>query len=445
MIAPMIRCISNGGYCMPISATISQAQGEAILARTSRRLLPLLFLSYVVAYLDRINVSFAALTMRSDLHLDAAAFGLGSGIFFIGYFFFEVPSNLILAKVGARKWIARIMISWGIFSMAMAATWNQQSFYVLRFALGVAEAGFFPGIILYLTFWFPSHWRGRIVASFMTATALAGLVGSPLSGTVLLLDKRLGLHGWQWLFILEAIPALLLGGLVWLYLPDSPAQARWLDESEKIWLSCRLEEEHRQSQSHSLQHLSEAFTSGRVWCMAAIYFCLIVGMYGLGMWLPQFIKMRSGAGNFQVSLFTIIPYVAAAVGMVFAGRASDRSRKRKPFVIGSFLIGAIGMVLSMQEGNSLIVALCTLSLAALGIWGAFGPFWALASSFLGSTAAAAGIALINSFGNLGGFLGPALMGYSREFGGYAGGLGAIAVILTMGAAMTALVRTGSKS
>ncbi len=430
---------------MPISNQISQAQGEAILAKASRHLLPLLFLSYVVAYLDRINVSFAALTMRSDLRLDAAAFGLGSGIFFIGYFFFEVPSNLILAKMGARKWISRIMISWGIISMALAATWNQQSFYVLRFVLGVAEAGFFPGIILYLTYWFPSSWRARIVASFMTATALAGLVGSPLSGMVLMLDKWLGLHGWQWLFILEALPALWLGVVVWFHLPDSPAQARWLDKSEKAWLSSRLEEERAQSQSHSLYHLSEAFTSGRVWCMAAIYFSLIVGMYGLGMWLPQIIKMRSGAGNFQVSLYTIIPYAAAATGMVFAGWASDRSGKRKLFVISSFLIGSTGMILSMQEGHSLLVALCTLSLAALGIWGAFGPFWALASSFLGSTAAAAGIALINSFGNLGGFLGPTLMGYSRDLGGYAGGLGAIALILALGAVMTALVRTGKQS
>ncbi len=430
---------------MTTSNQTSQAQGEAILAKASRRLLPLLFLSYVVAYLDRINVSFAALTMRSDLRLDAAAFGLGSGIFFVGYFFFEVPSNLILAKVGARKWIARIMVSWGIFSMAMAATWNQQSFYVLRFVLGVAEAGFFPGIILYLTYWFPSSWRARIVASFMTATALAGLVGSPLSGAVLMLDNWLGLHGWQWLFMLEALPALLLGVVVWFHLPDSPAQARWLDESEKAWLSSRLEEERRQSRSHSLHHLSEAFSSGRVWCMAAIYFCLIVGMYGLGMWLPQIIKTRSGAGNFQVSLYTIIPYIAAAGGMVISGWASDRSGKRKLFVIGSFLIGATGMVLSMMEGHSLFVALCTLSLAALGIWGAFGPFWALASSFLGSTAAAAGIALINSFGNLGGFLGPTLMGYSRELGGYAGGLGAIALILLLGAVMTALVRTGRQS
>jgi MFS transporter, ACS family, tartrate transporter len=421
---------------------ISPAQGAAILAKASRRLLPLLFLSYVVAYLDRINLSFAALTMRNDLHLDAAAFGLGSGIFFIGYFFFEVPSNLILAKVGARKWIARIMIGWGVFSMAMAATWNQQAFYVLRFALGVAEAGFFPGIILYLTYWFPSHWRARIVASFMTATALAGLVGSPISGAILMLDGWLGLHGWQWLFILEALPALFLGVVVWFQLPDSPVQARWLHESEKSWLSSQLEEEHRQSRSHSLHHLSEAFLSGRVWCMAVIYFCLIVGMYGLGMWLPQIIKKRSSAGNFQVSLYTIVPYVAAAVGMVISGWASDRSGKRKLFVISSFLIGAIGMVLSMQEGNSLPMTLCALSLAALGIWGAFGPFWALASSFLGSTAAAAGIALINSFGNLGGFLGPALMGYSMESGGYAGGLGTIALILAVGAIMTSLVRTG---
>jgi ACS family tartrate transporter-like MFS transporter len=430
---------------MTNSPTISAGQGEAILAKASRRLLPLLFISYVVAYLDRINVSFAALTMRSDLQLDAAAFGLGSGIFFVGYFLFEVPSNLILAKVGARKWIARIMVSWGIFSMAMAAAWNQQAFYVLRFVLGVAEAGFFPGIILYLTYWFPSHWRARIVASFMTATALAGLAGSPISGAILMLDNWLGLHGWQWLFILEALPALLLGGVVWFQLPDSPAQARWLNESEKAWLFSRLEEERHQSRAHSLHHLSEVFTSGRVWCMAAIYFSLIVGMYGLGMWLPQIIKLRSGADNFRVSLYTIIPYIAAAGGMVISGWASDRCGKRKLFVISSFLVGTTGMVLSMQEGHSFFIALCSLSLAALGIWGAFGPFWALASSFLGSTAAAAGIALINSIGNLGGFLGPALMGYSRDLGGYAGGLGAIALFLLLGAGMTALVRMGKSS
>jgi MFS transporter, ACS family, tartrate transporter len=424
---------------------VTNAQGEAILGKASRRLLPLLFLSYVIAYLDRINVSFAALTMRSDLGMDAAAFGLGSGIFFIGYFFFEVPSNLILAKVGARKWIARIMVSWGIVSMAMALTWNQQVFYIFRFILGVAEAGFFPGIILYLTFWFPSTWRARIVASFMTATALAGLVGSPISGAILMLDSWMGLHGWQWLFILEAVPAILLGIVIWYFLPDSPAHARWLTDPERNWLASRLEEERRQASPHSLHNLGQAFSSGRVWCMAVIYFCLIIGMYGLGMWLPQIIKMRSGAGNFQVSLYTIIPYVAAAIGMVFAGWASDRSGKRKLFVIVSLLIGATGMLLSMAEGHSLFVALCVLSLAALGVWGAFGPFWAMASSFLGSTAAAAGIALINSCGNLGGFLGPTLMGYSKELGGYAGGLGAIAAFLLLGAVLTALVRTGGKS
>lgn len=404
--------------------------------KAARRLLPFLFLLYIVAYLDRINVSFAALHMNQDIGLSAAAYGLGAGLFFIGYFLFEVPSNLILARVGPRFWIARIMVSWGLVSMAMAWVEGERSFYALRFLLGLAEAGFFPGIILYLTYWFPPAYRARIIALFMTATAVAGLVGSPISGTLLTLHGWLGLKGWQWLFLLEGLPAVALGILVWFTLPDRPQQARWLTPAEKEILGRSLDPGDEPSRRP--RPTLGALLSPAAWRLSLAYLALVIGMYGVGMWLPQMLKGLSHWGDLGIGLLTAVPYLAAAVGMVWMGRHSDRCRERRIHVTLSLLAASAGLAASAAT-DSLVLSLLALSLAAVGIWGALGPFWAMATSFLSGSAAAAGIALINSIGNLGGFLGPYLMGWLKELTlHYTAGLAALAAILAVGAWLASL-------
>ena len=286
-----------------------QTIGRAALARIRRRLLPFTFLLYIVAYLDRINVGFAALEMNRQLGLGDAAYGLGAGLFFIGYFLFEIPSNLILHRVGARAWIARIMISWGMVAIAMAAVRGAASFYLLRFLLGVAEAGFFPGIILYLTYWFPAREQARSIALFMTASALAGVIGGPLSGALLAMDGALGLSGWQWLFVLEGAPSVILGLTVLLYLPNGPGDARWLTAAEKRWLAERLEFERSSGKEGGLVR---TLTNGRVWMLSMLYFAIVTGLYGVTLWLPQIIKGFGALGNFEVGVISAVPFLFAA-------------------------------------------------------------------------------------------------------------------------------------
>lgn len=397
--------------------------------KAAKRLLPFLFLLYIVAYLDRINVSFAALQMNRDIGLSAAAYGLGAGLFFVGYFLFEIPSNLILARLGPRFWIGRIMVSWGLVSMAMAGVAGERSFYTLRFLLGLAEAGFFPGIILYLTYWFPPAYRARIVALFMTATAVAGVIGSPISGSLLMLHGWLGLKGWQWLFLLEGMPALVLGIIVWFVLPDRPQQAHWLTPAERETLARSQGNECPQPPRSAFNTLLHP----TVWRLSLVYLALVIGMYGVGMWLPQMLKGLSDTNDLGIGLLTATPYLAAMAGMVWIGRHSDRCGERRLHTSLSLLAAAGGLAIA-AAAESLPLSLLALSLAAAGIWGALGPFWAMATSFLTRSSAAAGIALINSIGNLGGFLGPYLMGWLKEATiQYTAGLAALAVIVAIGA------------
>jgi len=391
------------------------------LAKAARRLIPFMFVLYVVAYLDRINVGFAALQMRADLGFDDRVYGLGAGIFFLGYFLFEVPSNLVLERVGARLWIARIMVTWGLIASAMMVVRGARSFYLLRFLLGVAEAGFFPGMILYLTYWFPAAERAHAVARFMTATAIAGVVGGPISGALLAMDGLGGLRGWEWLFLAEGLPAVVLGLAVLAYLPDGPASASWLTPEERRSLAARLDPDQA-IEAHHAATLAGALADRRVWRLAVLYFVLVTGLYGVGLWLPQIVKGLSGLGDVMVGIVSAAPYAAAAAGMVLVGGHSDRTGERRWHVAGPAFAGALGLAL-VAYLRSPVAALAALSLAALGTSSTLGPFWSMPASLLRGTGAAAGIALINSIGNLGGFAGPYLIGLVKDAtGSFADGL-----------------------
>jgi ACS family tartrate transporter-like MFS transporter len=407
-----------------------------LLSKLTRRLIPFMFLLYIVSYLDRINVGFAALQLNKALNFDPTVFGLGAGIFFIGYFIFEVPSNLILERVGPRRWIARILVTWGIISSAMMFVNGAAVFYVLRFLLGIAEAGFFPGMILYLTYWFPATARGRAVARFMTANAMAGVIGGPVSGFLLRMNGAAGLAGWQWLFLFEGIPAVILGFVTLAYLPDGPTHAKWLSAEEKEWLAAKLERESDEVRRSGHHTLGQALRSGRVWTLAFIYFAVIMSFYGVSIWLPQIVQAFSGASDLLVGFISAIPYLAASIGMVLVGRSSDRSRERRFHVAALAFVGAAGLSAAAFLTNP-IAELGALCIAAVGIWGTLGPFWAMSSEFLSGTGAAAGIALINSVGNLGGFLGPYLVGLVRNrTGNFALALLALAVWPFIGGVIT---------
>ena len=386
---------------------------DAALAKARRRLIPFLFVLYLVAYLDRINVGFASLQMNRELGLSESVFGLGAGLFFLGYSIFEVPSNLILERVGARVWIARIMISWGVVAMAMVAVRGAGSFFAIRFVLGLAEAGFFPGVILYLTFWFPAREQARAVALFMTATALAGLIAGPVSGALLELHGLAGLSGWQWLFILEGLPAVILGVLVLRYLPDGPDNAVWLEIDERAALLMRLERERGRSTQKRQRSFREAISNSTIWILSLVYFAIIFGLYGVTFWLPQIIQSFGSRSDFGIGMLSAVPFFGAAVAMVFVGRASDLSGERRWHLAVSAAVGAVGLILASMT-HSPFLSLGALSIAAAGIWGTFGPFWAMPPEFLSGTAAAGAIALINSIGNLGGFAGPYVVGMVKQ-------------------------------
>ncbi len=384
----------------------------AALSKVRRRLLPFLFTLYIVAYLDRINVGFAALQMNREIGLSQAAFGFGAGIFFLGYFIFEIPSNLILRRVGARRWIARIMVSWGVTASAMMFVRGASSFHALRFMLGLAEAGFFPGIIYYLTFWFPQRERARAIALFMTATALAGVIAGPLSGALLTLHGFGGLSGWQWMFLLEGIPAIAMGLAVWRYLPDHPGEARWLTIAERDALLAILDED---SASHHLAHadLMHAIGDGRVWILTLFYFLFAFGLYGISFWLPQILKGVGTMSVIEVGFASAIPFAAAALAMVLVGRSSDRMDERRIHLALCALVAAIGFF-AAAYARSPILELACITLAAAGTSSCVGPFWAIPAGILTEAAAAGGIALINSIGNLGGFAGPYIAGFIVE-------------------------------
>jgi D-galactonate transporter len=410
---------------MAISGTHPGAQGDvysaessvdaaAVYRKVTWRFVPFLMICYIVAYLDRVNVGFAKLQMLSDLKFSDTVFGLGAGVFFLGYFLFEVPSNILLHKVGARRWIARIMISWAIISSAFMFVSTPFTFYVMRFLLGLAEAGFFPGIILYLTFWFPAQRRARMVCTFMTAIPLAGLIGGPLSGWIMeSFGGVLGYHGWQWLFVLEAVPAVILGIAVLLYLDDGIRPAKWLNENEKRLLESAIEKEAQGKVAHP--SLRAMFADPRVWLMALIYFCCVMGQYGLTFWLPTLIKTAGITGVLNIGLFTAIPYAAAVITMLYMGRSSDKHGERRWHLVIPLLLGAIGLVGSALAGTTnTAVAIVFLSIAAAGVLSSAPLFWSLPTAFLNGVAAAAGIAAINSVGNLAGFASPFLIGAIKD-------------------------------
>jgi MFS transporter, ACS family, tartrate transporter len=426
-----------------------QIQPGHVVSKISWRLIPLLFLCYIIAYIDRINVGFAGLQLQKAFGVDTSRYyqiyGWGAGLFFLGYFLFEVPSNLILHKVGARLWIARIMVVWGLISSSMIFISGPRSFYAMRFLLGVAEAGFFPGVILYLTYWYLAKDRARTVALFSTAGTLAGFVNSPISGRLLQLDGFRGLAGWQWLFLIEGIPAVLVGILVFFVLPDGPDEAKWLTPEEKKWLEAELENDRAAAGPGQKHRMSEAFTSGRIWLFCAIYFLLNTGGYGCEMWLPQIIRSFSSISDFHLGFLNAIPYLAATVFMVINGRHSDRTGERKWHIAASALAGAVGFAVSAFAPN-IVVSLAGLALAFAGVKGMLGPFWALATVSLSGPAAAAGIAWINSVGNLGGFAGPTIVGaVKKATGSYSGAVSVLGIGLLILAGIALSLRTESSA
>lgn len=405
---------------------------DATLRKVAWRLIPFLGLLYFFAFLDRVNVGFAALTMNADLGLSAAAFGLGAGIFFVGYIAFEVPSNILLERFGARVWIARIMISWGVLSAAMAFVQGPNSFYALRFLLGIAEAGFFPGIIYYLTCWFPEKRRARIIAMFMIALPLSSVIGAPIS--MALLDMHAaGLQGWQWMFLIEALPTIVLGVMVFLWLPDRPADANWLTAVEKNWLANELAQQGTGSPAQGSLSLRQVLAAPAIWRLGLVYFCMLIGLYGFSFWLPQIIGSLGQRSVLQVGFMTMAPYSCACIALVLWGRHSDLTQERTMHVAGSLLLAAVALAFGawVRDPGVQFVALCV---TAAGIYAALPCFWAMASHGIRGAAAAAGIALINSVGNLGGFLGPAAIGFTKDSsGGYAVSFLFIAACLAMGA------------
>jgi D-galactonate transporter len=396
-------------------------------------------LCYFIAYLDRVNVGFAALTMNKALGISATAYGFGAGIFFFSYFIFEVPSNLALERFGARKWIARIMLSWGILSGAMALVSGEYSFYLVRVLLGIAEAGFFPGIIFYLTLWFPGAYRARIVGWFMAAIPLSSVLGFPVSGLILGLDGLAGLAGWQWLFIIEALPAVILAFVVWFYLTDRPADAHWLEPEERAWLSRRLADEARQKEDRHGISVRQALFNPKVLALALVYFGAVATNYGTAFWLPQIVK-GFGLSNVATGFVSAIPYIVGTIGMVLWSRRSDEKMERKGHAAIAFLIAAVGIAGStlLEDPTMKMVAL---SIGAFGVFAVLPVFWTFPTAFLSGAAAAAGIAVINSVGNLAGFFGPFIMGWLKDLtGSFTSGLWAIAACAVMGMVIVLLLR-----
>jgi len=405
------------------------------LSKADVRLLPFLFLCYILAYLDRVNVGFAKLQMLKDLSLTDAAFATGAGIFFIGYFFFEVPSNVLLKKFGARMWIARIMISWGVISACMMFVRGERSFYALRFLLGIAEAGFFPGIIFYLTLWYPSKHRSTRTAWFVAAIAVSGVIGNPVSGWIMdRLSGAANLAGWQWLFLGEGIPSIVVGFWVIYYLDSSIEEAKWLTAEEKALLASNLLAEDQ----HKTQHkLMDAFTSGKVWALCAIYFTLMVGLYGIAFWLPTIVKAFGIKGYFGVGLISAVPYGVAVIGMILLSHHSDRTGERRLHYVVNVTAGAVGLILSGVFAYQPVLAIIFLSIGTLGVIGSMPLFWPLPSAFLAGTAAAAGIGIVNSVGNLGGYFGPNIPIWARAVSSdKSAALYIISAILMVGAVLT---------
>jgi MFS transporter, ACS family, tartrate transporter len=422
---------------MSRSATIAAAANTKSDIETSTiraiswRLIPFLVLAYFLSYLDRVNLGFAALTMNKELNFSPTVFSWGAGIFFIGYFLFEVPSNLALEKFGASRWIARIMITWGIISALMAVISGVWSFYGVRFLLGVAEAGFFPGIILYLTYWYPAEYRARFLAAFAIAVPVSTVIGAPVSGLLLGLDGAMGLQGWQWLFIIEGVPSVLLGIVTWFYLTDRPEKADWLSAEQKVWLAAKLENEVAAKQAATHLTLGQALSSPKVIALSLVYFGFVAALYGMQFWLPTIVK-AFGFSNAQTGFVIAVPYLFGTIAMILWARHSDATRERvmhvgAPLLLTGAALGVCGYV------TDPMTTMVVLTVAAIGVFCTFGVFWTLPTAWLSGTAAAGAIALINSIGNLAGFAGPYLIGWVKETtGNTSTGLLVLAVLPLLG-------------
>ncbi|EIB7122248.1 MULTISPECIES: MFS transporter [Acinetobacter] len=399
------------------------------------RLMPFLMLCYFCAYLDRVNVGFAKLQMMSDLQFSEAVYGLGAGIFFIGYFLCEVPSNIVLHKVGARRWIARIMITWGILSGCFAFVQTEWQFYTLRFLLGVAEAGLAPGLLLYLTYWFPSYRRARMTVLWFIAIPISGMIGGPLSG--LIMDRMSGVHGWfgwQWMFVIEAIPTVLVGLLVLAVLKDSVQDANWLTQDEKNLVKQELAQDNQHKEGHA--SVKEFIADKRLWLLAGIYFCVVMGQYAITFWLPTLIRNSGISDNWHIGLLTSLPYMCAIVVMILAGRSGDHFQERRWHLIIPMCAGAIALTFATLFASNLTLSLICLCIAASGVLTASSLFWMLPTNFLGGVSAAAGIAAVNSFANLAGFCSPYLIGWvTTNTGSNAIGMFLITAVLIFGASL----------
>ncbi|MFT0170310.1 MFS transporter [Paraburkholderia mimosarum] len=414
---------------------------ESIVTRKLMwRIIPFVMLLYFVSFLDRVNVGFAAMTMNKAIGLSPTAFGLGGGLFFIGYFLFEVPSNLILHRVGARIWIARVMVTWGVVSAASAFATGPTSFYVLRFLLGVAEAGFFPGIILYLSLWFPTKQRAAAAAWFMAAAPISTALGSPISGALMQLPPMFGLANWQLLYVIEAIPAVVLGFVVLKALTDTPSKARWLDAKERDWLMAKLAGEAKMREGHA-GHTTGALSAlrdPRVLALALIYFGTSAGLYTLGLWAPLIIR-QYGFSAMETGLLNAIPSIVAVIAMILWARHSDRTAERTWHVVIPCVLACVGFVFAGRADTALMIVLA-LVVVNIGISAAKAPLWAMPSMFLSGAGAAAGIAMINSIGNLGGFVGPAVIGWLKNrTGSYAAGLYVVGATLALSALVTLIL------
>lgn len=417
------------------SSEVDTAVRKSAYRKIAFRLMPFLMLCYFCAYLDRVNVGFAKLQMMSDLQFSEAVYGLGAGIFFIGYFLCEVPSNIVLHKVGARRWIARIMITWGILSGCFAFVQTEWQFYTLRFLLGVAEAGLAPGLLLYLTYWFPSYRRARMTVLWFIAIPISGMIGGPLSG--LIMDRMSGVHGWfgwQWMFLIEAIPTVVVGLLVLAVLKDSVQDANWLTQDEKNLVKQELAQDNQHKEGHG--SIKEFVADKRLWLLAGIYFCVVMGQYAITFWLPTLIRNSGISDNWHIGLLTSLPYMCAIVVMLLAGRSGDHFQERRWHLIIPMYAGAIALTLATLLASNLTLSLIFLCIAASGVLTASSLFWMLPTNFLGGVSAAAGIAAVNSFANLAGFCSPYLIGWvTTNTGSNAIGMFLITAVLIFGASL----------
>ncbi|MFX5407416.1 MFS transporter [Acinetobacter baumannii] len=417
------------------SSEVDTAVRKSAYRKIAFRLMPFLMLCYFCAYLDRVNVGFAKLQMMSDLQFSEAVYGLGAGIFFIGYFLCEVPSNIVLHKVGARRWIARIMITWGILSGCFAFVQTEWQFYTLRFLLGVAEAGLAPGLLLYLTYWFPSYRRARMTVLWFIAIPISGMIGGPLSG--LIMDRMSGVHGWfgwQWMFVIEAIPTVLVGLLVLAVLKDSVQDANWLSQDEKNLVKQELAQDNQHKEGHA--SVKEFIADKRLWLLAGIYFCVVMGQYAITFWLPTLIRNSGISDNWHIGLLTSLPYMCAIVVMILAGRSGDHFQERRWHLIIPMCAGAIALTFATLFASNLTLSLICLCIAASGVLTASSLFWMLPTNFLGGVSAAAGIAAVNSFANLAGFCSPYLIGWiTTNTGSNAIGMFLITAVLIFGASL----------